>query len=58
MPWEAIFDEDDIPPIFKEDIPINARIVGQSRIVPVRDPDQKLPTPDEIAENKKKWGYE
>jgi ferredoxin len=57
-PWEAIFDEDDVPPIFQEDTAINARIVGQPRIVPVRDPDLKLPTPDEVAENKRKWGYE
>ena len=57
-PWEAIFAEDEVPDVFQEDIGLNARIVGKQRFVPKRDPDKKLPTPEEIGENKKKWGYD
>ena len=56
-PWEAIFDEDEIPSIFQVDIAINAMIVGKERFVPVRNPGQKLPTPEELAGNKQKWDY-
>jgi ferredoxin len=56
-PWEAIFENDLVPDIFKDDIELNARIVGQSRFVPKKPDDVKAPTQDEIAENKKKWGY-
>src|SRR5690606_14575823 len=56
-PWEAIFENDLVPDIFKDDIELNARIVGQPRFVPTR-PDKPMPTPEEVAANKKKWGYE
>ena len=56
-PWEAIFENDLVPDIFKDDIALNARIVGQPRIVPKRPEDQEAPTPEQVQENKKKWGY-
>jgi ferredoxin len=56
-PWEAIFENDLVPEIFKDDIELNARIVGQPRFVPTR-PDEPMPTPEQVAANKKKWGYE
>ncbi len=56
-PWEAIFENDLVPDIFKDDIELNAKIVGQPRIVPTR-PEGPPPTTEEVAENKKKWGYE
>ncbi|MCH7972595.1 MAG: ferredoxin family protein [Bacteroidetes bacterium] len=56
-PWEAIFEEDDVPDIFNDDTELNARIMGVERFVPNRDEDQKLPTPDELNANNEKWGY-
>jgi len=56
-PWEAIFEEEMVPDIFKEDIELNARVVGKQRIVPQRDEGKPLPTSEEVEENKKKWGY-
>ncbi len=56
-PWEAIFEEEMVPDIFKEDIGLNARIVGKPRIVPKREEGKSLPTSEEVEENKKKWGY-
>jgi len=57
-PWEAIFEEDLVPEIFKDDIELNAKIMGVDRVVPVRNPDDPIPTTEEVKENKKKWGYE
>jgi ferredoxin len=56
-PWEAIFEEEMVPDIFKEDIALNARIVGKPRVIPQREEGKPLPTPEEVGENKKKWGY-
>jgi ferredoxin len=56
-PWEAIFEEDLVPDIFKDDIELNARIVGKERIVPVRNPDDPIPTHEEVVANKEKWNY-
>lgn len=56
-PWQAIFANEEVPEIFKSDIDLNAKIVGQSRIVPKRPANQKNPTPVEIEANKKKYGY-
>jgi ferredoxin len=56
-PWEAIFEEGLVPDVFKDDIELNARIVGKERIVPTRPDDMKMPTPDQVKANKGKWGY-
>ena len=56
-PWEAIFANEEVPDVFKEDIELNARIVGQKRFVPERPAEKKLPSPDEVKQNKKKWSY-
>ena len=58
-PWEAIFEDEQVPSVFQEDIPLNAKIVEVSgeREVPEK-PDKMRPTPEQIEANKKKWGYE
>lgn len=56
-PWEAIFPNEEVPDVFFADIELNAKIVGQSRIVPERPPDTKTPTPAEVKDNKEKKGY-
>lgn len=56
-PWEAIFEEEMVPEVFKDDIELNARIVDKEREVPARPDDIKTPTPEEVKANKEKWGY-
>ena len=56
-PWEAIFTDDGLPDMFSDDLEINAGIVGQERVVPVRDPNDPTPTAEEVAANKRKHKY-
>ena len=56
-PWGAIFEEEEVPDIFKDDTELNARIMDVERFVPERDEDQKFPTSDELNANNEKWGY-
>ncbi|MGB0679295.1 MAG: 4Fe-4S dicluster domain-containing protein [Polyangiales bacterium] len=57
-PWEAIFEDASVPDVFKDDIALNAACmdVKDELQVPVHD-EKPTPTPEQIAENKKKWGY-
>ena len=58
-PWEAIFEDSAVPDLFKEDTELNARIVDSKDSFQVPEAGEKdRPTPEEIAENKKKWGLE
>ena len=57
-PWEAIFEDEQVPEVFQEDIALNARI-SETRddfIVPEK-PDTDAPSPEDIQANKEKWGY-
>jgi ferredoxin len=57
-PWEAIFEDEQVPEIFQEDISINAKIIDFKEEFSVPDPDEKpKPTPDQVEANKEKWGY-
>jgi ferredoxin len=57
-PWEAIFEDEQVPEIFEEDIALNARIVEHKGDFAVPDVEEKTkPTPEQIEENKAKWGY-
>ncbi len=57
-PWEAIFEDGQVPEVFQEDIELNARIMDTPDERSVPEVEEK-PTPDPAAveENKKKWGY-
>ena len=57
-PWEAIFEDEQVPEVFTDDTPLNARIVDVSDVrgVPEHE-DKPTPSPEQIAENKTKWGY-
>lgn len=57
-PWEAIFEDEQVPEVFTEDVALNAKIVdsGDSRSVPEHE-EKPTPTPEQITENKEKWGY-
>ena len=57
-PWEAIFEDEQVPDVFQSDIQVNAGIVDQTddRQVPEKE-DKPRPTPEQIQSNKDKWGY-
>ena len=57
-PWEAIFEDEQVPDVFGEDTPLNAGIVGvaDARQVPEHI-EKAAPTPEQVATNKTKWGY-
>ena len=58
-PWEAIFEDEQVPEVFNADIALNASIVESKDDFSVPEVEEKeKPTPDKIAENKAKWGYE
>jgi ferredoxin len=57
-PWEAIFEDEQVPDLFQEDIALNAKIVEDKDSFSVPEIESKpKPTPEQIEENKAKWGY-
>jgi ferredoxin len=58
-PWEAIFEDEQVPSVFEEDTVLNAKIVDERDdfMVPDRE-DIPVPSTDEIAKNKAKWKYD
>jgi len=58
-PWEAIFEDVSVPDVFKEDTPLNALSVDDPDdfVVPERE-DKDAPSPEDVAENKRKWGLD
>jgi ferredoxin len=57
-PWEAIFEDEQVPDVFQEDIALNARIMEVKQEFSVPEVQEKdKPTPEQIEENKEKWGY-
>jgi len=57
-PWEAIFEDEQVPEVFQEDTPLNAKILEHKDEFSVPEVEEKSkPTPEEIAENKAKWGF-
>ena len=58
-PWEAIFEDEQVPEIFRDDIALNAKICEtRDEFEAPERPDRPTPTPEEVAENKSRWGYE
>ncbi len=56
-PWEAIYEDEQVPDLFQEDIELNARIVDAKDQFQVPEVVEKpKPTPEDVLENKKKWG--
>ena len=57
-PWEAIFEDEQVPDVFQESIALNAKISEHKDAfeVPTKE-DKPRPSAEEIAENKRKWGY-
>ncbi len=58
VPWEAIFEDEQVPAVFQEDTALNARIVDERDDFEVPERvDTDVPSADRIASNKAKWGY-
>ena len=58
-PWEAIFEDEQVPSVFEEDTSLNAKIVDDRDAfeVPERE-DVDVPSTDDISKNKAKWNYD
>ncbi len=58
-PWEAIFEDEQVPEVFQADTALNAKIVEVRDEFEVPEkPDLEVPTPEEVQANKQKWGYD
>ncbi len=58
-PWEAIFEQPDVPEIFAGDIKINALSDSQrDNFKPAEEIENPMPEEEDVIANKKKWGYE
>jgi len=58
-PWEAIYEDVSVPEVLSEDTPLNGLIMDSMEDFEVPTPDEKdQPTPEQVSENKKKWGLE
>jgi len=58
-PWEAIFDESDVPDVFTDDIALNARCdSARDAFDTAKHQDKATPDDEAVAKNKKKWGLE
>jgi ferredoxin len=57
-PWEAIFEDEQVPEVFAEDVALNAKIVETRDDFEVPEKEDKpAPTPDQVQANKEKWGF-
>jgi ferredoxin len=57
-PWEAIFEDEQVPDIFEADTALNARILEFKDDFSVPEVvEKKKPSPEDIEKNKAKYGY-
>ncbi len=57
-PWEAIYEDQQVPEIFESDTALNAEIVDLKDDFQVPEVvDMPKPTPEAVAQNKLKWKY-
>ena len=57
-PWEAIFEDEQVPEIFAADTALNAKILDVKDSFSVPDVAEKeKPSPEQIEKNKAKYGY-
>ena len=57
-PWEAIFEDEQVPDVFTDDTPLNAKILDAKDAFQVPEVEEKAkPSPEQIEGNKQKWGY-
>ena len=57
-PWEAIFEDEQVPDLFQADTGLNAKILDLKDQFSVPEVgDKPKPSPEQIEENKTKWGF-
>ena len=57
-PWAAIFEEVAVPEVFKDDTPLNYKIMENMGDFKVAQHTKvEHPTPEKIQANKEKWGW-
>ena len=57
-PWEAIFEDEQVPDVFTDDTPLNAKILDAKDDFAVPEvEEQDKPSTEQIEGNKQKWGY-
>ena len=58
-PWEAIYEDEQVPVVFHEDIATNARVleIRDQFEVPENPMPEEFPSLDEVEANKEKWGF-
>jgi ferredoxin len=58
-PWEAIFEDEQVPDVFHADTELNAKIMDiRDQFVVPEKPETETPTPEDVQANKLKWGYD
>ena len=58
-PWEAIFEDEQVPEVFEADTALNAKIVDvRDQFEVPEKPDGEVPSPEEGKANKEKWSYD
>jgi ferredoxin len=56
-PWEAIYEDEQVPDAFQDDVALNAKILESRDQFSVPEIEEKpKPTPEQVEENKRKWG--
>jgi len=58
-PWEAIFEDEQVPEVFDADTALNAAIVEvRDQFEVPEKPDVDPPSVEEVKANKEKWSYD
>ncbi len=57
-PWEAIFEDEQVPAVFEADTALNAKMLEEKDSFSVPEvSEEEKPSPEQIAANKQKWSY-
>ena len=57
-PWEAIFEDEQVPDVFQNDIALNAKVLDEKDAFVVPEVEEKpKPTTEQVEANKQKWSY-
>jgi ferredoxin len=57
-PWEAIFEDEQVPTVFGDDTDLNAKMIDAKDDFSVPEVVEKdKPSPEQVQENKTKWSF-
>jgi ferredoxin len=57
-PWEAIFEDEQVPTVFGDDTDLNAKMIDTKDNFSVPEVVEcDKPSPEQVQENKTKWGF-